>query len=804
MNQDDLLYRIFELLVEHSPDDDVCDLAWGAVNGDDELDAAMDGRASDRPKRTGRAPAPAGAFLTSLAVEGFRGIGSKAMINFKPGPGLVVVTGRNGSGKSSLAEGFEYALTSTTYRWKLSTRFVEQWRNLHHPEPCCITVGLAQEAVGSSTIEASWPAGSSSTSDARVTYQPYGQARRDGIAELGWATALETYRPILSYEELGRLLNEKNAQLHDSLRLMLGLDALTAAERRLKTRLDPIKQPLAVADRERKSLRAQAQSCSDGRAVQAATMLRHTRPDVSKLQALVTGATDTTPFVRALRDIAGIELPPAQQVEQVGTRLAHALVAEREIRDHTSALADRRRTLLEEALHYADAAAADVPCPVCEQGVLDAGWRARTSELLKGSDLLDQQRRAIRTELDQARRIARGLLATPPATVAQRVVPLESQAPAARAWMTWASPPAHDQALVEHLRTAFEPLANTVAGWQHEAASIEAQQEAAWQPLAVAIGAWLERYQQALADDQLRGRLESARKTLLDVEKILRKERMAPIMEHARRIWSLLRQESSVDLGDIDLTGQSVRRGVEISASVDGAEAGALSVMSQGELHALALAIFLPRAALAESPFRFIILDDPVQAMDPAKVDGLAHVLADLALTRQVIVLSHDDRLAQAARRLPTPPRILEVTRDPGSQVRVQESHSPTRRYLADADALRKDPDLPEATCREIIPGVLRQALEAACYEKYYSDRLQAGATLGEVEAAWSAAVTTKQRVQLLLGPRALDGWRMRAAERGRALEICGSGQHRPLGGDIAEAVSDVRRAIRDLQNEAA
>ena len=331
--------------------------------------------------------------------------------------------------------------------------------------------------------------------------------------------------------------------------------------------------------------------------------------------------------------------------------------------------------------------------------------------------------------------------------------------------MTWASPPAHHPALVEHLRTAFEPLVNAVAGWQHEAASIEAQQEAAWQRLAVAIGAWLERYQQALADDQLRGRLESARKTLLDVEKILRKERMAPIMDHARRIWSLLRQESSVDLGDIDLIGQSVRRGVEISASVDGAEAGALSVMSQGELHALALAIFLPRAALAESPFRFIILDDPVQAMDPAKVDGLARVLADLALTRQVIVPSHDDRLAQAARRLPTPPRILEVTRDPGSRVRVHESHSPTRRYLADADALRKDPDLPEATCREIIPGVLRQALEAACYEKYYSDRLQAGATLGEAEAAWSAAMTTKQRVQLLLGPRTLDGWRMRVAD---------------------------------------
>ena len=259
-----------------------------------------------------------------------------------------------------------------------------------------------------------------------------------------------------------------------------------------------------------------------------------------------------------------------------------------------------------------------------------------------------------------------------------------------------------------------------------------------------------------------------------------------------------------MDLGDIDLTGQNMRRGVEITASVDGAEAGALAVMSQGELQALALAIFLPRAALPESPFRFIILDDPVQAMDPAKVDGLAQVLDDLAQTRQVIVLSHDDRLAQAARRLPKPPRILEVTRSAGSQVRVHESHSPTRRYVEDARALCNDSGLPEATRREILPGVLRQALEAACYDRYYTDRLKEGANLSDVEAAWSAAMTTKKRVQLVLGKRPLDSWRSQAPERARALAICSSGQHEPLRGDAAEAISDVERTIRSIESGAA
>lgn len=55
---------------------------------------------------------------------------------------------------------------------------------------------------------------------------------------------------------------------------------------------------------------------------------------------------------------------------------------------------------------------------------------------------------------------------------------------------------------------------------------------------------------------------------------------------------------------------------------MDGVSTGALSVMSQGELHALALAMFIPRATNPESPFRFLVLDDPIQAMDPAKIAG--------------------------------------------------------------------------------------------------------------------------------------------------------------------------------------
>jgi wobble nucleotide-excising tRNase len=88
------------------------------------------------------------------------------------------------------------------------------------------------------------------------------------------------------------------------------------------------------------------------------------------------------------------------------------------------------------------------------------------------------------------------------------------------------------------------------------------------------------------------------------------------------------------------LTGDGTRRR---DVAVDGVAGVALGVMSQGELHSLALSLFVPRATLPESPFRFIVIDDPVQSMDTARVDGLARVLEGASADRQVVVFTHDD-----------------------------------------------------------------------------------------------------------------------------------------------------------------
>lgn len=55
---------------------------------------------------------PVGADLRSITVQGVRWIGAAVTLPFHPGPGLTVVAGRNGSGRSTLAEGRELALTA--------------------------------------------------------------------------------------------------------------------------------------------------------------------------------------------------------------------------------------------------------------------------------------------------------------------------------------------------------------------------------------------------------------------------------------------------------------------------------------------------------------------------------------------------------------------------------------------------------------------------------------------------------------------------------------------------------------------
>ncbi len=258
-----------------------------------------------------------------------------------------------------------------------------------------------------------------------------------------------------------------------------------------------------------------------------------------------------------------------------------------------------------------------------------------------------------------------------------------------------------------------------------------------------------------------------------------------------------------MDLGAIRLAGSATQRHVELDVSVDGTAGSALGVMSQGEVNALALSVFLPRATLPASPFRFLMIDDPVQAMDPAKVDGLARVLERTAADRQVIIFTHDNRLAQAIRQLSIPATILEVTRRPGSAVQVRVCLDPARQALEDAGALAADDSVPVEIAARVVPGLCRTAVEAAFTEAIWRRQLRAGHAHAKIEADLEAASARLN----LLAALALTGDRSKGGEVLSRLNTWGrqfadtfqainKGAHASHAGDLGLLVGDTRKFV--------
>ena len=184
-------------------------LVVGACQGAEALDATVEGKAPKYPKKAEAKAASARnpAYIRSIEVRGFRGIGPSASLPITTGPGLTLVVGRNGSGKSSFAEALELLLTGDNSRWSTrSAIWKEGWRNLHRASSSSIDAELLVEGQGSVRLTCSWDDGA--PFEAQKTFvQPKGKPKTS-LEALGWKEALVSYRPFLSYNELGSMLDE--------------------------------------------------------------------------------------------------------------------------------------------------------------------------------------------------------------------------------------------------------------------------------------------------------------------------------------------------------------------------------------------------------------------------------------------------------------------------------------------------------------------------------------------------------------------------------------------------------------------
>lgn len=769
----------------------------GALRGESGTEAAGDAQ-------NGEAAAAGRVWLAGIGVAGFRGIAGRVDVALAPGPGLVVVCGRNGSGKSSIAEAAELALCGKSER-----SGYHAWRdglqNLHRDGATETEVVLRQ---GGEQVRL----GCRLPSDDVASAEQWSERGRTGVAreDLGWGDAVVRYRPVLTYGELSTLATTAPSQLYDPVNRILGLDGLTEADKRLTSAVTALGRPGKDAAALGKDVLAALGASPDGRASALALALSASPPDTARAREILSGQAADAGGRARLRAWAGLRGPDPDVAVAAAGRLTKALDGRARVAAGEAGRAERLANLLDLAIEHREHD--DDRCPVCSVGVLDGAWLAKASEASAAHRRAAAEAEAAEREVAAARAAARAAAPPVPALLAGDGVGGIDPEPARRSWqalaaLAAAAGPEADRGLADGIAAAAAEASRAAASLARDAAAVLDVQDEAWAPLAARAEELVRLQEEQAAALGPLAAATAARKWLRGVADEVREDRLAPFAAQISALWEQLRQESNVSLAGVRLAGTNTRRQVDLDLRVDG-EQGSRSVLSQGELAALGLAVFLPRSAAQDSPFRFVIVDDPVQSLDPSKVDGLARVLHALAAERQVVVFTHDERLINALKRLALPCTALRVDRGERSVVTVEPARDPVDQHLEDADALAKDTVLPADLLAVAVTGYCRDALNEAAIEVARRRLLNAGSTVEDVERAVQAAnAQTRNLLALaLLGDRTRTGGPLNAAldslgPRSRStVKACVEGVHEPDAGAAAALLTDARDLVAALR----
>jgi ABC-type molybdenum transport system ATPase subunit/photorepair protein PhrA len=773
------------------------DLVLAAAISDEALRQCIGGDLPDRP-RPDASPRrlPPATFLSGITVTGLRGVGETAEVALNPGPGMTLIVGRNGSGKSSFAEAIELALTGTSSRWSSRNKeWLEGWPNLHYSGERQVDLQLCIEGVpGDVTVRRTWPPGAGL--EEAVAFAQRAGERRTTIAELGFDAALSTWRPFLSYNELGGLLEDGPSRLYDAISRVLGFEQWVEVERRLTVARKSLEDETKAARTEAESLRGLLGVLDDDRAIAVLAALPLRKPwDLPTIEShVVTGTEPATTSIETLQALAGLARLDEDQITRRAAALGRALEEAKTTAGTDAGRARQLAVLLQQALDV-HALQPDGSCPVCgTSGVLTDTWRE--SALVQIAHLKTEAASADMavTAVSTAVRDTRALFSAAPTAVIDMATGVDT-AKLKDLWQLWSQAPDSPEDLLTHLAQSHELQAAITEVRDAARAELQRRQDL-WKPIAAQLAAWLPGAKRSQASTDNAKHLKSAAEWVNEEINWLRNERFAPIAKQVQAVWERLRQTSSVSLDGVKLEGTKTRRHVSVSVSVDDAAGAALAVMSQGELHALALSLFLPRATLPESPFRFVVIDDPVQAMDAARVDGLALALSDVAATHQVVVLTQDERLPEAVRRLGLAARVLEVSRRDHSRVTVRVRNHPVDDYISDARAVCLTVDYPPEAIERVVPGLCRNAVEAACLEVARRHLLAAARSHLDVQDILTQTVKLKPRLALVLWDDPEKGnkvvgeiYRRWGQQYGDCLKYLDGAVHEVLGLDIKNLI---------------
>ena len=196
--------------------------------------------------------------------------------------------------------------TGDNQRWaKRSAVWREGWRNLHHATRRSRRA-RGRGHAGPTTRHALWSRRRRPRREP-VEVQPHGGPKTD-LAFLGWERRVATYRPFLSYNELGAMFDEGPTKLHDAVSSVLGLDELTAAEKALKdARLERERAVKARTSSATSSSRCSRASTTTGRARRSSRCGRRRLTSTRSSEVVVAGDGECRREVELLRRVLAYE-----------------------------------------------------------------------------------------------------------------------------------------------------------------------------------------------------------------------------------------------------------------------------------------------------------------------------------------------------------------------------------------------------------------------------------------------------------------------------------------------------------------
>jgi hypothetical protein len=612
-------------------------------------------------------------YVRNIHVRGHIGVGEQAVdLPLTHTKGLTIVTARNGTGKTSVADGARHVLSGGTKRsYQVLTE------NVHYPQrEIVVTVSNGRQDVEIICGK-----------DEVVKWR--NEERGLSSPPADWNEAFARYMPVLLYPEMSQVIQDPS-NLHTFLKDALELTALEELQAILKT------------DRERGSAarrtveaahRAALDGILKGTDSELVTEIRACGafPD-EKQQAGIWARAAALPATAPLP----LGLPDNWAVDHRLRERAQDSLAQLEAASSSGATGTNALlNILQKVLVPGDGLLDDLRtqdiCPVCREAGHDWVGRA-TDEAHRLKTATAGLRTAILATKTAMKNLGVCFPAPLPASLRQRLADLTDPATNLRVkqWdrlvriaadlpnqtpsevaLNEALNESHDLALwYEAVRTEFLDRRDDLIAAQATARAH--------------IGSWLDvlrREQSAVT------RLAVANKLDAKVDywiRTAREEIFAPIGKEVMTLWSILNPDADLKLTGIALAGGTkIRRTVALDLA-DGDVAlptgkNSSAVLSTGQRNALSLATYLPRATQPGSPFGFLILDDPIHAFDTWRVRYLARHLLTLAERFQIVVFTHDDRLWRELRGLGATPTHMRMDRrgDGQPQVRVRHVASP-------------------------------------------------------------------------------------------------------------------------------